>query len=266
MRAPSVLVVSAVLLLLGACSTRPPAAAPQALPVSGAWSREHAPSPAASWWQAWNDGQLDALIAKALADNPDSALVAARVTQARAAQAAARAAGSPSVTLNAGAERQRVARRLRLPAEDGSPPRAVRRRFELDALAAYELDWLGRKTITMAGAHAQSVAAEHDAAAARIALICAVVEAYADLALHCAERGDTADVPGYLDKAVQIANAVGLEDWRRDQILVKIATGRAERGAEQIGSRLMQQTPISMTRRMPVAPVLATPMTQENRR
>lgn len=44
---------------------------------------------------------------------------------------------------------------------------------------------------------------------------------YADLAFHCAMHGYTAEVQRYLDLAMQISESA--EDWRRDQIRIKIA-------------------------------------------
>lgn len=49
--------------------------------------------------------------------------------------------------------------------------------------------------------------------------------AYADLALYCARQGDTAVAERYLDLAVQ--EAEGVEDWRRDNIRVRIAKTHA---------------------------------------
>lgn len=44
---------------------------------------------------------------------------------------------------------------------------------------------------------------------------------YCDLALYCARHGYTSEVQQYLDLAVQISESA--EDWRRDQIRIKIA-------------------------------------------
>lgn len=49
-------------------------------------------------------------------------------------------------------------------------------------------------------------------------------------------------------------------------LLVRLATGQAEATAERVAPMLHPPPPVSMTRRTPVAPVLAAPMTQENRR
>ena len=58
----------------------------------------------AQWWRAFEDPQLDALVAAALAANHDLAAAAERVASARAVAAAARGANEPALAI--GAERQ----------------------------------------------------------------------------------------------------------------------------------------------------------------
>lgn len=56
----------------------------------------------ATWWTAFGDPQLDDLVKRALADNPDMAIAASRVRQARLAEIQARAGGKPTVNATAG--------------------------------------------------------------------------------------------------------------------------------------------------------------------
>jgi hypothetical protein len=55
--------------------------------------------------------------------------------------------------------------------------------------------------------------------------------AYADLAFYCARHGYTAEAQGYLDLAGQVAR--GVEDWRRDNIRVRIARAHVWLGQER---------------------------------
>ena len=64
---------------------------PQAAPAPGASIDP------ATWWRAFNDPILDKLVERALADNPDMAIAASRVRQARLQEIAARSAGLPQV-------------------------------------------------------------------------------------------------------------------------------------------------------------------------
>jgi NodT family efflux transporter outer membrane factor (OMF) lipoprotein len=57
----------------------------------------------ARWWSAFGDPQLDTLVDRALKGNPDIAVAASRVRQARLQEIGARAAGKPTVDATAGA-------------------------------------------------------------------------------------------------------------------------------------------------------------------
>ena len=93
-------------MLLSGCTVGPDYAKPEmALPAS--FSRaDTGPQPSgadidpARWWTAFGDPQLTSLIERALADNPDIAIAASRVRQARLQEIAARARGLPSVNAN----------------------------------------------------------------------------------------------------------------------------------------------------------------------
>ena len=50
----------------------------------------------ARWWTVFGDAELDRLVTRALADNPDIAIAASRVRQARLAEITARARGLPT--------------------------------------------------------------------------------------------------------------------------------------------------------------------------
>src|SRR3546814_10007788 len=89
-------------LLIGACTVGPDYHAPE-IAVPPAY--QEAPTVAAPgaqidpayWWKAFGDPELDALVARALADNPTIAVAASRVRQARLQEIAAGARGLPTV-------------------------------------------------------------------------------------------------------------------------------------------------------------------------
>src|SRR3546814_8310808 len=89
-------------LLIGACTVGPDYHAP-GIAVPPAY--QEAPTVAAPgaqidpayWWKAFGDPELDALVARALADNPTIAVAASRVRQARLQEIAAGARGLPTV-------------------------------------------------------------------------------------------------------------------------------------------------------------------------
>src|SRR5260370_16137413 len=63
--------------------------------------------PAAEWWNSFHDEELTRLIHRAVANNLDLQLAAARVDEARAARGVAKSAFYPSVGLTTNAERLR---------------------------------------------------------------------------------------------------------------------------------------------------------------
>src|SRR5690606_8422433 len=87
------------LVLAGCASTGgiAPTATLQTPAQAGAVAREDTPWPEARWWTAWGDPQLDALIDRALAEQPGLAAVQARIVQAEANVDAAGAARRPQV-------------------------------------------------------------------------------------------------------------------------------------------------------------------------
>ena len=93
--------VSAALIasLLAGCTVGPtytPAEVPLPATFAGPQPAGAAIDPA-HWWTAFGDPELDRLIAIALKDNPDIAVAASRVRQARLQEIAARATGRPTI-------------------------------------------------------------------------------------------------------------------------------------------------------------------------
>ena len=228
--------LACVALLLPACATRSPVSNLLPLQVDGIWSRLHLPISEDVWWARWNDPLLEALVRQAQGNNPDAAVTAARVAQARAGENVAESARSPTMTVNAGTERRGTSGQLQAQeAQSGSPVRGVRNQLSLETRLAYELDWLGRNRISAQGALAQTAAAQYDAAAARIALTAAVVEAYADIALagqHIELAGAQARVTADAEAAERKRMVAGLSNARslrvREDAVVGAARGLAD--------------------------------------
>ena len=68
----------------------------------------HQDWPKNEWWKAYNDPQLNGLIAKALSDAPDMQIARQRITLAEAQAKAAMAADGPQIDFSADAERQKM--------------------------------------------------------------------------------------------------------------------------------------------------------------
>lgn len=91
-----------LLLATAGCTVGPTYQTPE-LPVPPTFAgAQPAPPPGVSidpahWWSSFGDAKLDELVARALKDNPDIAIAASRVRQARLQEIAAGAVGKPTV-------------------------------------------------------------------------------------------------------------------------------------------------------------------------
>ena len=190
MRAPPALSALAVAALLAACASPGDIAARAQLrpaaelglqPVPGAAG----PLVAPSWWTAFHEPALDALVQRALADNPNLKTVRARAERAAAAVAGAEAAAGPRVDGSFDATRQRYTENGLYP-----PPIAgsVRNSANLQASGSWELDFFGRNRAALDAAIGAQRAAAAETAAAQLALGSNVARAYFQLARLGAQR------------------------------------------------------------------------------
>lgn len=138
-----------------------------------------APAIAGDWWRSFGDPQLDRLVEDALAGNPSLDTALARVRQASAIFAGARADDGPNVAFDANPQVARLSGRYQIP-----PPYAGTVRFVGTAQAGltWNLDLFGRQKAVIEQARGQVRAAQLDMAAARLAIAGSVVQTYIDLA------------------------------------------------------------------------------------
>jgi len=154
-------------LLLASCSGPGPRTVPPAGPqVPPSWRDAASATGAAvqpQWWNAFGDPVLGDLVAQALANNPDIALAAARIEEARAQERLARAVLSPDISAGASAARSRTVGALGTPLEQTQASPAL--------TVAYELDLFGRNRPAREAARLGTVAAQaaRDAAALTVA-------------------------------------------------------------------------------------------------
>lgn len=126
------------------------------------------------WWKQFNDPVLDDLIARALAQNKDLGIAAARVEEFYGRYVVTRAGLLPQVGANFGASRSRG-----VPAP-GFPP-AVGNQVQLDGTVSWEIDLFGRLRRLTEAARADYLGTEAAQQATRIALIADVATAYLQL-------------------------------------------------------------------------------------
>lgn len=136
--------------------------------------------PADTWWRAYGDAQLDALIAEALADSPSLAAARARLQKAQAASERSVAERRPRLDANASISAQQQSE------NHLSPPSATPNgwhdygRATLDF--SWDLDLWGQRRAALAAAVSEAAAAEAELAQSRLVLSIAIAASYAELA------------------------------------------------------------------------------------
>ncbi|AJY09597.1 efflux transporter outer membrane subunit [Burkholderia dolosa] len=159
-------------------------------PASGVDAGTPAPS---AWWHALNDRQLDALIAAALAHNPDVHAAQARLREARAQLTQQRAAQLPKSSATVAAIRMREpdvsGLGSLLPSNSDqssrtSPSAGASGPLQLYSAgfdATWEIDLFGGTRRAVEAASAQAEAVDADLADTQVSLAAEVATAYVDL-------------------------------------------------------------------------------------
>ncbi|MCL2346302.1 MAG: efflux transporter outer membrane subunit [Desulfobulbus sp.] len=131
--------------------------------------------PAQDWWTALGDAQLDALVAEALAHNPNLQAAAARVAKARSVEQMATAARYPQISGELDLNRQKLSSDYIYPPPLGG---SIQDMGNLQIGGSWELDFFGKNAAAIRAALGRSRAAEAEADAARVLLAANVVRAY----------------------------------------------------------------------------------------
>lgn len=185
------LAAAAVPLLVAGCSLAPSYQRPALDVREGGWAATPAdPAPAAAaagaaagWWRDFGSPELDALVAEALAANPDAAAAAARVAEARAAYGGQRWNRLPSAEVGG-----TVTRSKRNLSGFGIPRSVLTTQYDVAASAAWELDLWGRLSDTKKAAWTALLAGEAERRAVRQALVADVVRAWLNVKLLRGQR------------------------------------------------------------------------------
>lgn len=130
------------------------------------------------WWSAFDDPQLDRLVAQALANNPTLGEAIARLRAAKADVGAANSALYPHLDFDAQEQHDRLSNIYIYP-----PPYAGTFRWigTIDTNLTWNIDFWGKEAAQLDKAKALQGAARLDAVAARLAVGGALVQAYVDL-------------------------------------------------------------------------------------
>ena len=188
-------------LLLTACIT-PPKTGPNEKPIDQRVDLGLGPVPApvqSDWWTAYHDRQLDRLIDAALADNPTMGEALARLRLAKATVDATSAQLWPYVSYDGAVNRERISGKAPIPSQYAGS--SVWLSNELVNFS-WALDFWGRQASLVRQARNQAEAAALDAAAARLAIVSAMVRTYIDL-----------------ERSYRLADVARREERQRRQIL-----------------------------------------------
>jgi NodT family efflux transporter outer membrane factor (OMF) lipoprotein len=185
----------------------------QSLPATGVdW-------PADRWCAGFGDSQLDTLIAEGLAGSPDVALAAARVRNAEALAQQAGAALGPSLSIDGAVGGIKQSENTGIP--PAFVPKGVIDNGRLTAALNFNLDLWGKNRTALAAARGEAVAAEVDAAQARLLLTTGIAAAYADLAQYHAQHDAAA-------AALEVRSATAQLTAQRVQVGSETRGGQAQ--------------------------------------
>ena len=164
------------LLPLAACAgPRPVIPASAAITPPATWrTLTGATAPIATdWWRGFGDPVLADLVARALTNNPDLAIAAARVEEVRAAARLARAQTAPAIGGSAGTTAGQSLSPFGTPSDAIGAQPAVQ--------VSYDLDLFGRLRQANRAAAAQAVAGEAARETVRLAVVTSVATGYVTL-------------------------------------------------------------------------------------
>jgi len=259
---------------LGACSLSPEYQRPDLL-LPEEWPTEaseldqaHEPEGLKNWWTRFDDPQLDDLVKRALENNPDLEIAAARVAEARAVLGMGRAERLPRLDLEAEMEREN-------PGESGDTGTDL----EIAAALSYEVDLWGRLSQADESARAQLLSTAYSRDAIHLAIISDVVSQYfqlraaqdqiritrdtiqtrkealeleqirrragaaTQLALRQAEaelETSRAELPGRLAEARQLSRALAILVGQDDEVMSGLLEMEENRGLPELNGELAQ--------------------------
>jgi len=174
------LLMTALTLALAACAMPPHKLDHPVLrddvPLAGLQADERAGWPAADWWKAYGDDQLDQLVDLALRQAPDLAIAQSRLGSAEQSIRAAAAQAGLDINGNAQVSRQRLS-------EHGLIPSRFLgftwyNQADLGVQLQYDFDWWGKTRAAVEAALDQAHAAEAQRSAAALAIEYAVADTY----------------------------------------------------------------------------------------
>jgi len=171
---------------LGLMPTEKP---PSAYATEKSFAAPQADWPAAEWWAAYGDEQLNTLVAEGVANAPDLKIAEARLRQADAAAQRSSADLWPTLTGKATVSETRASLNQGFPQQFQSfLPHGWHDNGQITGNLNYDLDLFGKNRAAFAAATSEADAARIDVEAARLTLTSAIASGYANLVQLTADR------------------------------------------------------------------------------
>ena len=184
----SVMAASVAAIALVGCASAPVYEKPSidlpAMWQSSAPFRDGAPNDAelkGSWWEVFNDPQLNQLVQQTLGHNQSLAGAAARLEQARSQVTVSLAVLFPQASLQAGAARQKTSANRPLAAYNTTNQSVVQNNYQLGFAVNYEADLFGRVSSSVQSARASAGQAAADFENVRLVLTSELAADYFNL-------------------------------------------------------------------------------------
>lgn len=229
-------------LILDGCAVGPDYTRPtSALPAQ--YSEQAAPATAKDtavnheWWKGFKDPVLDDLVEKALRNNNDVQLAAARIEEADATMREAGAAFFPEIDLGGTGTRSRISTTTATPLPSSAA--IVRNNFKLGLSTAFELDFWGKLRRASESARAQALATHYGKDTVELTLIGLVTDTYLALRALDAQLAVSESTLKGRDDSLKVSQN-RLQSGLASQLDVQQATGAQATIVSQIAS-LQQQ-------------------------
>ena len=161
--------------------------------------------PAQDWWTAYQDPQLNALIAEGLSGSPDIRIAEARVKEADAAAQQSGSALYPHLTANGSGSEARQSLNQGFPKQfESFLPHGWHDQGQVTGNVSYDLDLFGANRAAFAAATSDADAAGVDLAQARLTLSTAIASAYANLVQLVADRAAAQESLSERDQSTEL--------------------------------------------------------------
>lgn len=209
---------------------------PEALPAQAA-TVSALPDP---WWKVFGDATLDGLIDEALAHNPDVAVAAERVAEARAILRIANADRLPSLDIDGSATRTKDPAFI----TEAAGQDRHQTLYRVQGVVGYELDFWGRYQRASQAARAQLLSTEFGREATKLSLTGEVARSYFGLIAAAEQLARARDTLSSREESLRLER-LRLDAGESDEFTFKRA--QAEAAATRVAARQLELEVVQRT-------------------